>query len=117
MDKHSFATVVIAITFTVVSLVGLQSYVSLHQKVEILNDKLESSSASSELKLNQLLGGMMFLNNKIGDLYNIEIMRSSPDFQKKMEEYNKGFNQTKEGEKNEEDAFNRSFKPPTDETK
>jgi len=110
MDKHSFATVVIAITFTIVSLVGLQSYVSLNKKVEILNDKLESSSASSELKLNQLLGGMMFMNSKIDTLYNLEIMKSDPDLKNKMEEYNKGFQQNKET-----DAFNRFLQVPTDE--
>ena len=111
MNKHSFATVVIAITFTVISLVGLQSYVSLNKKVEILTDTLESSSAISELKLNQLLGGMMFMNSKIDTLYNMESMRSDPELQKKMEEYNKGFQQNKEA-----DAFNRFFQVPTDET-
>ena len=111
MNKHSFATVVMVITFSVVSIIGLQSYVSLNSRVEILTDKIERSNSGSELKLNQLFGGMMFMNSKINTLYNMEIMRSDPELQKKMEEYDKGFQQNKET-----DAFNRFIPVPTDET-
>lgn len=117
MNKHSFATVIIVITFTVVSIIGIQSHTSLNKKVEILTNKLEESNSSSELKLDQLLGGMMFLNRKLDALYNIEIMRFDPELPEKMKEYNKGFQQNEGIEDNEKDAFNR-FIPtvPTDET-
>ena len=54
---------------------------------------------------------MMFMNSKINTLYNMEIMRSDPELQKKMEEYGRGFQQNKET-----DAFNRFIPVPTDET-
>ena len=51
------------------------------------------------------------MNSKINTLYNMEIMRSDPELQKKMEEYGRGFQQNKET-----DAFNRFIPVPTDET-
>ena len=105
------------ITFTVSAIFGMNTFASMQKEIDTLTKKVNEHREESTAKLNQLYGGLNFLAMQVQSLLNLEAMRTDPDFKQKMNQYNEGFKQNEEGEKNEEDAFNRNLpKPPTDET-
>jgi len=122
MNKRSFTIILLCVTFTISTIFATNTMVSLKKENESLSKTVKEHEAKvkeHEAKLNQLYGGLNFLGMQVQALMNIEAMRTDPDFKEKMKQYNEGFKETKEGEKNDEkDAFNRNLpKPPTDETK
>ncbi len=122
MNKRSFTIILLCVTFTISTIFATNTMVSLKKENESLSKTVkehEGKLKEHEAKLNQLYGGLNFLGMQVQALMNIEAMRTDPDFKEKMKQYNEGFKETKEGEKNDEkDAFNRNLpKPPTDETK
>tara|TARA_Y100001938_G_scaffold140883_1_gene209770 strand:+ start:12823 stop:13188 length:366 start_codon:yes stop_codon:yes gene_type:complete len=120
MNKRSFTITLLFFTFAISTIFATNMMVSLKKENESLSKTVKEHEAKvkeHEAKLNQLYGGLNFLGMQVQSLMNIEAMRTDPDFKEKMKQYNEGFKETKEGEENEKDAFNRNLpKPPTDET-